>query len=387
MSAVHPGSSVSQPTDGARHVTRAFQDKNVQLPEGIAIAQVGVDTVSYCWRSTDPTLWDRLTEPLREGTPLEGLDPETGEVVASSGVSKYPGGLVMLDEVVGGGRVGYYPAHRMIFIEGRLAALHAADQGAAGLAPASQLEAASGIAAAAISELLRPATLGTAQATLRRCDAAADIRFGRQDDGLRFLRACGALGLPRLKSKVISHNGETQSVYWITPVKGDVRIRLYDKGLQSKTAPVGELVRIERQYRWRGAKQPAPANIVKRDLGRMWQAELRAWEGCDEIVVAGLDAHARLIMERAEDGTINPSKALRLSGEVLQRGRGYGKAWWVAQGKARQWARHTKELRELGIVLDENGLPGDTGAETLPLGKILRAVRNAWPAPSVATAS
>jgi hypothetical protein len=192
------------------------------------------------------------------------------------------------------------------------------------------------------------------------------------------------MDLPRLKSKVISHNGETQSVYWITPKRGLVRLRLYDKGVQSKTAPPGELVRVEHQYRWQGAKQPDPATMARSDLGRMWQGQLRAWEGCDDVVVAGLDAHARLLLERAEDGTINPSAALRLTGEVVQRSNGVGKAWWVARGKARQWSRHTKELRDLGIVLDEDGLPAQTAEATLPLGTILRALRQAWPSPTPA---
>ncbi|MGH9919074.1 MAG: hypothetical protein ACRD6W_09435 [Nitrososphaerales archaeon] len=208
---------------------------------------------------------------------------------------------------------------------------------------------------------------------------AADVRFARPDDGLKFLRACSVLELPRLKSKVISHNGQTQSAYWITPKLGHVRLRLYDKGLQSKTAPAGELVRVERQFRWQGKKRPDPASMAQGDLGTMWQGQLRVWEGCDDVVVAGLDDHARLIMERAEDGTINPNKALRLSGEILQRGRGFGRDWWVVQGKGRQWARHTKELRDLGIVLDEDGLPSKRSPTTLPLGTILRALREAWP--------
>ncbi|MGH9917910.1 MAG: hypothetical protein ACRD6W_03415 [Nitrososphaerales archaeon] len=156
------------PPEEARPVTRASQDENVQLPDGVEIAQLGVDTTSYAWCCSDPALWDHLTEPLREGIPLEGIDRATGEVFASSGVHRAGGGLVMVDDVIGGGHMGYYPASRMIFLEGRLAALYARDEDAPGLAPPEQLERAAAVAADSVSALLHPSTLRSVRASLAR---------------------------------------------------------------------------------------------------------------------------------------------------------------------------------------------------------------------------
>lgn len=87
-------------------------------------------------------------------------------------------------------------------------------------------------------------------------------------------------------------------------------------------------------------------------------------------------------MELAEDGTITAHKAERLNGTLLIRGRGFGKDWRVAQGKGHIWARRSAELRELGIILDEDGLAADTEEATVPLGTVLRALRQAWPSPA-----
>jgi hypothetical protein len=60
---------------------------------------------------------------------------------------------------------------------------------------------------------------------------------------------------------------------------------------------------------------------------------------------------------------------------------GISKEWWIAQGQRHIWGRRSRELRDLGLVLDEDGLPHGEPQETaLPLGLVLRALRQAWPA-------
>jgi hypothetical protein len=60
---------------------------------------------------------------------------------------------------------------------------------------------------------------------------------------------------------------------------------------------------------------------------------------------------------------------------------GISKEWWTGLGQPHIWGRRSKELRDLGLVLDEDGLPrGEPQEVVLPLGLVLRALRQAWPA-------
>jgi hypothetical protein len=328
----------------------------------------------------DERLWAHLQEPLKEGYYLQGLDTETGECVASSGVTRAALGRVSVDEPIGGGRVGYYPSHRKIYIEGRLAALHARDTSASGLAPPSQLENASRIAALAVSQLLHPSTIALEKCLVRRLDLACDVTFTDGDQGLRFLRALAALDLPRLKSDVWRKDGRIETIYYRTPKRGLVRLRVYDKGVESGSNAPGERVRLERQLRFPRAKAPDPASIARSDLGKTWQGQLHAWEDADEIVVADLNAMQHIVLQAATENKLTAFAAERLLGTLTMRGRGLGKDWWIAQGKGYLWSRRSRELRDLGIVLDEDGLGGEHKEAELPLGTILRALRQAWPA-------
>ena len=111
------------------------------------------------------------------GSDLQGWDPETDEFFASSGVAHTQLGHVLVNEVIGGGRVGYFPGQRLIYIEGRLAALNARDANASGLAPQLQLDIAPRLSALAISRLLYPSSICFEKCTLRRLDLACDVRF------------------------------------------------------------------------------------------------------------------------------------------------------------------------------------------------------------------
>lgn len=111
----------------------------------------------------------------------------------------------------------------------------------------------------------------------------------------------------------------------------------------------------------------------------MWQGPLKAWSCADSIVVAGLTAMEAILLKRADEGAVSCFAAERLLGTLRQRARGYGKDWWARQGRPHIWARRSRELRDLGLVLDEDGLGRDHAEEQLPLGLILRAAREAWP--------
>jgi len=360
-------------------LTGCLENDIVTLPPGIEVVGCGIDTVSFCWRPQSERLWTHLREPLRMGSDLQGWDPETDEFFASSGVAHTQLGHVLVNEVIGGGRVGYFPGQRLIYIEGRLAALNARDANASGLAPQLQLDIAPRLSALAISRLLCPSSICFEKCTLRRLDLACDVRFSEGAQGLRFLRALAALDLPRQKSDVWKKDGRTETIYYRTPKRAKIRLRVYDKGIESGSHSAGELVRLEQQLRWVGKKQPDPATIARSDLGRLWQGQLHAWEDSENVAVADLDSMQRVILQAVSEKQIPIYQAERLLGTLAMRGRGFGKESFAADGKRHLWARRSRELRALGFVLDEDGLGTKREQATLPLGTILCALRQAWP--------
>jgi hypothetical protein len=87
----------------------------------------------------------------------------------------------------------------------------------------------------------------------------------------------------------------------------------------------------------------------------------------------------RVILAAVNEGRLSAFKAERLLGTLQLRGRGMGKDWWTVQGKPHLWGRRERELRDLGLILDEDGLGREDKEAELPLGTVLRALRQAWP--------
>ena len=302
----------------------------------------------------------------------------TGELFASSEVIRRGDSSGLVKEGVGGGRVGYYPGTRMIYIEGRLAALLACDERASGLASPSQLETAVDLSARAVSQLLLPSSLVGEKCFLRRIDLACDVSFTEGNQGCRFMRALSALDLQRTKTDAWRKDGRIETIYYRTPSRGLVRLRIYDKGLEAKTHPPGHLLRLEHQWRFEKRNQREPSSMARDDLGSMWEGQLKTWQA-DNVVVADLNGTQRVIVNAVNKGTLSAFTAERLLGHLLLRGRGMTKEWWTAQDKPHLWSRRSRELRQLGLILDENGLGGSQEEAELPLGTVLRALRQAWP--------
>ncbi|MGA2319481.1 MAG: hypothetical protein ABSG95_01895 [Solirubrobacteraceae bacterium] len=359
-------------------VTPDSSDDFVQLPDGVEIVQWGLDSVSFAWRPMNPRLWAHLVAPLEDGRPLEGVDTATGLLGASSGVRRTEGGRVLVDEVVGGGRVLYVPAARLIYIEGRLAALAASDPDAQGLASPRLLESVPIMSALEISQLLLPDTLIFEDVSLRRADLACDLSFMDGATGLALLRGLAALDVPRRKSVTYKRDGRVETVNYCTQKLGHIKLRCYDGGVHRGTHRPGELVRVEAQLRFKGAARPDPSEWAQQDLGKLWQGKLAAWEGTEEVVLAGLNAMEREITDAVAAKRLKLPAAETLIGNLRLRASGRGKDYWTAQGHDHLWGRRARTLRDLGLVLDDADLGHEAEATLLPLGRILRAVREAW---------
>lgn len=196
------------------------------------------------------------------------------------------------------------------------------------------------------------------------------------------MQGLASVALPRLKTDIYKNVGRVETIYYLTPKRGLVRLRIYDKATESGSGEPGTLIRVEQQRRFVGKQQPAPHEWARADLGRKWQNQLKAWEAVENVVVADLNGMQRVILQAVSENKLSAFKAERLLGTLLLRGRGMGKDWWTAQGKPYLWGRRERELRDLGLILDEDGLGGDQKEAELPLGTVLRALRLAWPSVS-----
>lgn len=374
MKAAEP-TAKTEPPKKQLLLTGCFGNEFVSLPSGIEISDWGVDTVSFCWRPNSWKLWTHLERPLDDGSMLQGWDEETSELLGTSEVFRGAMGSALIKNRIAGGRWGYFPKHEMIYCEGHLASLYSGDDATSGLAPVWKLDNASMLAALRASEFLHPHGLLAWDPSIRRLDLACDLRFDDPRLGQVFLRGLSALDLPRLKRNVWHEQGEVQTVYFRTPKRKQVRLRIYDKARESGEGDAGSWVRVEQQFRFTGKQQPEPSVLSREDLSEMWAKPLRVWEEADDFSSADVGRLQAKVIADIEAGRITAFSGERLIGQIAMRSAGIGRAWWERQEKVHLWARRERELRDLGIALEAT--PNDEDGD-FPLGLVLRAIRQVW---------
>ena len=97
-----------------------------------------------------------------------------------------------------------------------------------------------------------------------RVDSTATIAFDDGRDGAALLQAAASLRLPYVKPSTFGNPLET--VYLRSRRSPRVLGRVYDKGVESKSADPGTLIRFEDQRRWSG--QSRPMGVVGLELFR-----------------------------------------------------------------------------------------------------------------------
>ncbi len=143
-----------------------------------------------------------------------------------------------------------------------------------------------------------------------------------------------------------------KQVHW-TGQRGIVA-RVYDKGLESMSAPRGELLRFEGQTRWPGAS--------RRDLEELTPAYVRdvfrkrftpLWRATEGVKIVTKERAAKRIVEAVADERITATQAVQAAGHLLltQAGHRVG-------SRSTQWRRR-KLVGELGLVLGEDGQADD----------------------------
>jgi hypothetical protein len=264
-----------------------------------------------------------------------------------------------LRRCVDGVTIGTYP-DGMVYVEGRLAALlHGPDDHR--LLSAAELTRAPAVAA---ERFRLDATLAVA---VGRADLASELRFSDGRDGLELLRAASYVDLPWLK--VGTEGGKRNSletVYWRTVNGRSVVMRMYDKGRETGSAAPGEWIRLERQRRWRKAREQTVVEVIGSPHSAFVGRELaRLVDGVDRVDVCNRWGAVERLRELQADGTLSGEMHAKLVGYVVSGGPG------LKRSSAYAWA---SRLRQLGIALN----PNEGGRSVVPIGEYVRAFADRW---------
>lgn len=258
------------------------------------------------------------------------------------------------DEPVKGHVVGIAPAHRMLWMEGKPVV--------DGLARPTMLSVAEDRLLGALDDASWP--LGE-DGGVARLDQTVTLRFADGREGQTFLAGMAAVDLPRTKPATYGRPPET--VYLLAEKSGRKLARVYDKGLESNTAPRGELIRLENQTRYTKDKRlpvmalqnfPIAAETFERRFAPVA-------ESVDGLTAATLPVLVDELRDRLSDGRLSHRAVERLSGYLITGGAGY---------PATTRKRRRRELRANGLVLAN---PLEDPIE-VDLGQALEEALAAW---------
>lgn len=330
---------------------------DTRFKDSFCLHQSGVDSVSYALR---PQCDEGHQAISRFRSRSEFLNFETGEYHRTT---NGPSGSVLIDKPVNGMRLGCFPGTALIFAEGRLGAMLARSGDEHRLMNACLLP----TGESRFHEALRLLgfELEPELARVRRLDLAAELRFTKTADGTSFMRALASLDVPGLKRDVwIGKGGVIETVYFRTPKRGQVRLRVYRKDLEAKIKGQGVIVRVERQVRYSKAQQQTSERVSGSDLSALFEGRLEVLaRGSGSVVVSNLSGAQEMILKRCEEQAISPRKAERMLGTLTLLDH-FGREWW---DKAYTVARRERELQDLGIVLDTERQE----REPVPVGELL----------------
>jgi hypothetical protein len=204
---------------------------------------------------------------------------------------------------------------------------------------------------------------------LGRLDVATELRFEDGNDGLAFLHALSLADVPWAKVGTEGKKRDRiETVVFRTTRGRTILMRAYDKGVEAKLAPPGEIIRFERQRRYRRAVEPSVAQAVKLDLRSVFVGrELRSLAEVSAEVVCDLWGAIDRLNQLVEWGQLRATKADALSGFIARGGGGHK--------LSTRYSRYA-DLRNLGILLD----PLARERTSVPVGAYLREMVDAWAA-------
>jgi hypothetical protein len=292
----------------------------------------------------------------------------------------------MLKDSVRAARWIVLPKHRLIYCEGRAAAILSGDPESRSLAPVGTLARAADFAAASFEMVAAPVAgvLTALTPVVRRMDLAADLRFAPEDaaHGRAILEALAALDPgPRRKSCIWLADGHVETVTTFKRKRdgrgGHMTGRCYAKDRERGTdEPPGSWLRFEHETRYAKAQQRTVEAVALEDLGEMWAAGFEHLTGRAEgVEVAPAAVVQERIIQSAERGELSRETAERLLGSVAVM-QLRGPRWWREVGASDRTARRrAEELSDHGFVLARHG--GEPLA-SLDLAGLVAQIRAAW---------
>ena len=245
----------------------------------------------------------------------------------------------------------------MLYVEGRLAAiLHGSDDHS--LQPLSAVPA----GATAASEHFG-FHVDASAAALGRLDVATEIRFPDGRAGLAFLHALSLADVPWAKVGTEGKKRERLETVVFRSLRGrTVLMRAYDKGVESGLAPAGQVIRFERQRRFRKQREPSIEHAATYDLDGVFVGrELRSLMDVSAEVVCDLWGAVDRLNDLARAEVITAGKADLLAGFLARNGEMH-----KTSTRYSRWA----DLRRLGIIVD----PLARDRTSVPVGSYLRAM-------------
>lgn len=196
-----------------------------------------------------------------------------------------------------------------------------------------------------LSSALRELGLGCIEDRgVSRLDTTVTLRFADAQEGRAFLAATAVLDYPR--AKVATWGRPLETVMIKAERSGKTLARIYDKGVESGSAPPGELIRLEDQRRFATSarfKVGHVSEMCKPIFESRFAPVAASTEG---LHAATLPVVSERLRAQVREGDMDYRTAERLAGYLLLQG-----GQRVAPDRLGR--RRRSELREHGLVVSE----------------------------------
>jgi hypothetical protein len=275
----------------------------------IEVAATGIDTWSPCWYVAHDSPASKAMKALATNNAARGK---------------------LIPGEIDGHRVGFHASSSMIYAEG-----HPVDGDTLG--DPESLQERWAVIEHAIEDVGVPlpkalhrkgsALLGSSdepgRAGVRRLDVTVDVTCSTGQEGLAVLTGVAAVDPGRLDRDVRFNGRGIGTVSWLG-ARGKLG-RVYDKGVEAGSAPRGQLLRFEAQYRWPWGLRREPCELTSsyvRDMfAKRFTPVLRASNGIKVVTEVTMREQLR---EAVRSGELTIGQAEKVLGYQLLTAGGAG---------------------------------------------------------------
>lgn len=215
-------------------------------------------------------------------------------------------------------------------------------------------------------------------AAIGRIDLASELRFSDARDGRDLLQAVAGMGRVPWGRIAVEHgpDGLPATVYVKSANGKTVLDRIYDKGLESGSAPRFERIRVEHQGRFRKPRELAVGELAVTQLERRAVGKVAALRESGDAYSVSVAGAARLVVESLQGGDLTQERAAQLIGfAVLNSELGDRLKGTRGSREERWFYRQRSAMQRIGISGSEcSGYI----ARRVPLNAYLTAIEAAW---------